>query len=574
MNGQYLQWMEAMSQLQLPLVKKGEFVALDVETFGQPDGKVHRPNGTFACLSVATTKEHFQIYDQKEIKNVLGSLKNGTWVFHNALYDLTQLRRFANIPPRFIWDIMLVDQSMCGGLYRTFSLADLSRRWLGKQMKKEVRKDFLTRTTLTQEMKDYAIKDAIDTLKIALLQKEEYEDELAFNAYLKADEPCIFPFLDMPGVPVDTDAWKKMAEGFYQKGTELEAELGFNVNSGAQVIAAAKKQGIHLSNTRAATLEEFADHPLIQQILLTRRYRKAASTYGIKWLENVEEDGRVYSSYHITGTETGRQSSSNPNMQNIPVRKMPEYRLRFVAEPDHVMVISDINQQEPRITAFESKDDELIAEIKAGVSTHLAVARTIFKNPKLTKKDTEQYNIGKVVNLGVAYGMKEYKLARTLNVSEDEARGFLREYFTRFRGVLSWISMQRAQARKNEYVKTAVGRRIYLNPYHHSFENNAINAPIQGGAADFTKIWCRKIWEKSRTAKIPYYICLMVHDEIGAHVPKKHLKQYLKIKNEAFQETANMLYPGIPFEEETEIGRSWAVKQNREEALVFDEDDE
>lgn len=555
-------------------VKKGEFVALDVETYGQPDGKIHRPNGTFACLSVATKTQTLQIYDPKEVKGVLRACKDGIWVFHNALYDLTQLRRFAEIPPRFIWDVMLVDQSMCGGLYQKYSLADLSRRWLNKRMRKDVRKDFSSADSMTKKMKDYALGDAVDTLKIAELQHKEYADTLAFNAYLKIDEPCIFPFLDMQGVPVDVDAWKKMAERFQAQANELEAELGLNVQSSAQVIVAAKKQGIHLANAKASSLEEFMDSPWIEKVLLAKRYRKAASTYGIKWLDNVEEDGKVYSSYHITGTETGRKSSSNPNMQNIPARKLPEYRLRFVAQKDHVMVISDVNQQEPRITAWESKDEELIREIKNGVSTHLVVARTIYGNPKLTKKDAEEYANGKIVNLGVTYGMKKHKLARSLKTTEEIAERFLQQYFTRFRGVLSWISMQRMAARRDGFVKTAVGRRIYLNPYHHSFENNAINAPIQGGAADFTKMWSRKIWELSQKNGIPYYVCLDVHDELGAHVYRPHLKKYLKIKDEAFQMTAKSLYPGVPFEEETEVGRSWGVKQNREEAVVFDEDDE
>ena len=141
-------------------------VCFDFETFGQEQRKIHRPTGTFACISVAIEgdKNVYQLYEHTDLKKLERIIHKGTWVCHNALYDLRQFRRFATIKPRFMWDTMLADQSMQGGLYQTFGLADLSRRWLGKVMEKDVREDFSTLTEMTPAMKKYAAQDAMSTL--------------------------------------------------------------------------------------------------------------------------------------------------------------------------------------------------------------------------------------------------------------------------------------------------------------------------------------------------------------------------------------------------------------------------
>lgn len=556
-----------------PVASKDALVCMDIETFGQQKGKIHRPTGKFACLSICIDgKDVYQIYDEKQMPAVLKAVNAGTWVFHNCLYDLTQMRRFAKIAPRYIHDTMLVDQSLYGGFYATFSLGDLCRRWLGEYMKKDERSNFETATEMTKDMKWYAANDALKTWHIAKKQMEYCDEEMRSRIYYNIDEPCIFPILDMKGFPVDVEAWKSMIVTFQETADKLETKLGLNVMSAAQVKEYAKRNGLMLKDTRAMTLESFANYPFIASVLEARKYRKAVSTYGLKWLENVEDDGKVYSSYHITGTETGRMSASNPNMQQIPARKLPEYRLLFKAQPGRVIVVSDVNQQEPRILCYESKDEELLRALKAGISTHLVVARTIYNDDTITKADAEKYYHGKITNLGVAYGMSKYKLSDSLGISEEKAEEFLRQYFARFREVLSWISMKRMTARNTNSVDTAAGRRIHLNPYNHSFENNAINAPIQGGAADFTKMWLRKIWEYCNKEKIEYPVCALVHDELVAHVKKEEVKKYISIMDKAFQETSKKLYPGVPFEVETEKGRSWGVKQVSSESIG--EDDE
>lgn len=558
-----------------PKVGKDEFVAMDVETFGQTKGKLHRPTGTFACLSVAVGGQTvYQVYDSGQIGDVLQAAREGIWVFHNALYDLRQLRRFAKIAPRFVWDTMLVDQSMYGGYYQFFSLKDLVRRWLGERMDKEAQGSFEGATKMTAEMKKYAARDALKTLQVARLQKAEFEDDLAFKAYTMIDEPMIWPILDMPGVNVDAKTWEVTVASFKEEAAKVEEELGFNVKSTQQCHRALNGIGLHLQDTGAKTLAAFKHKPLVASIIKGRLYRDAVSKYGKKWLdENVEEDGLVYSSYHITGAETGRMSSSNPNMQNIPQRVLPIYRTFFTAPEGYVTLVCDVSQQEPRILAHESKDKELLGIFMRGEDSHLAVARVVFNEPTMKKSDPRRDKEGKTINLGLSYGLSEYGLAARLNITEQEAAYLITKYFSRFKDVLLWIGRKRGEAFIRGFIQTVSGRKVYINPHSNGWKNNAINAPIQGGAADFTKMWKRKIWEACRKAKLPYLVDRIVHDEIVLNVPKAQAKDYVKVITDAFNVTAQTLFPDVPFVFDMKKGKSWACKQIKSE-LYEDIDDE
>lgn len=548
-------------------------VCFDLEMYGQDVDKLHRPHGTFACISIAVEgrEEVYQLYDTAQLKKLFLSIDKGHWVGHNLLYDIKQLTRFLPIKPHTLHDTMLVEQALFGGYYQNFSLKDLVRRYLGEVMEKEVRDDFESRVEMTKEMKQYAAKDASYTLRIAQIQRREYEGGPGWSAYRDIDEKMIWPVLDMQGVPVDAGLWEKTTKEFEAVAEKNQAELGFNVNSQKQVLEAVKKAGIHILDTKADTLLAYAGIPVIDQILLTRMYRKATSTYGMKWLEkNVEADGKVYSGWKITGAETGRMSSANPNLQNIPQRKLPIFRTFFTASKGNMFVVDDVSQQEPCILAYESKDRILTNAIIDGEDLHLTVAREIFNDPTMQKSDPRR-GIGKTINLGTSYGLSEHGLSKKLDISTEEAAKFLRQYFMRFTGVFNWIGQMRQSARQSGYIKTSAGRRVFMNPYDNQSENNAINAPIQGGAADFTKMWVRKYWEKCHENGLPYTLCLIVHDETGYNTPKEIIKDTNKIRAEAFQETAQTLFPGIPFKSEFEIGRSWAAKSIKEE-MVEDEE--
>jgi DNA polymerase-1 len=549
-------------------IKKGQLVSLDCEFFQQEKERLHRPHGIFACISVAVEgrDEVYQLYSPSDLKKLFQSMGKGLWAGHNMLYDLKQLMRFVEIKPRYIHDTMLVEQSMFGGYFQNFGLRDLVRRYLGIVMSKEVRSEFQEATEMTPEMKNYAALDAQYTLQIALTQRERYEGAPGFSAYSNIDEKLIWPVLDMQGVPVDVDAWTKSTNEFQKISDDLQEKLGINVMSQAQVLKACGKAGIHIQDTKAETLEAYAGMELIDNILKTRMYRKAISTYGLKWLENhVEEDGKVYTAWKITQAETGRMASAQPNLQNIPQRRLPIFRTFFRASPKHIFTVDDVSQQEPCILAYESKDRVLTDAILNGEDLHLAVARAIFNDPNMVKADPRRA-IGKTINLGTSYGLSEYGLSTRLNIPLEEAEKFIQQYFRKFTGVFAWISQMRQTAFSTGYIKTSSGRRVFVNPHDNQWQNNAINAPIQGGAADFTKMWVRKYWEKCHENDIPYTLCLIVHDEIGLNTPKEFQPTANKLRKQAFNETAETLFPGIPFKSESEYGKSWACKSMKEEA--------
>lgn len=544
-----------------PEAKAGQLVCMDVETFGQQKKRIHRPEGTFACLSIRLEGDEntYQIYDSHDVKKVLSLAKKGTWVFHNSLYDLTQLRRFAPVLPRFIWDTMLVDQSMWGGYYESHSLRSLDRRELGVFMDKEIRNEFETATEMTPEMKTYAAADVDYTLQIAVKQRQDFGDSIYFNAYTNVDEPMIFPVLDMKPIKVNREGWEKYVVELALLAKETEAKLGINSYSHSQVIAEARKHHIHLKNTMGSTLLEFADSEFIMDVIIARRYRHAVSSYGLKWLaDNLEENDLVYAACHITGAKTGRQSYSNPSMQNVPQRKLPHYRTLFISKYGK-MIVSDITQQEPTILGWESQDPVLLAAIAAEEDLHQTVAKEIERD-----RDT-----GKVFNLGMSYGMSPKGVASRLGISEAAGNALVIKYFQKFKGVFSWISQKRQEAYKNGFVTTASHRRMFVNPHSRHADNNAINSPIQGGAADFTKVWQRKIWE--RRNEVPYEFMLSVHDEILNDPPPEHRKATMKAEDEAFHEAADVLYPNIKFRKETKVGATWACKKLKE---GIEDDDE
>ncbi len=562
---------------EIPTIPKGAMASIDIEMFGQDKDKLHRPHGEFACISIAVEgrEDVYQLYDTHDLKKLFASLKSSVLVGHNMLYDLKQLSpRFVQIKPQFVWDTMLVEQSMFGGYYQHFSLKDLVRRWLGVVMNKEIRAEFAEATEMSPEMKRYAAEDALLTLQVAMKQRDEFVGSPAFNAYKTIDEPMIWPVLDMPGVPIDVKAWQSAVTKFKETSDIIQDELGFNVFSQAQVLGALKKARLNLNDTKATTLAAYVNNsPLVEKIIEARMYRKAASTYGEKWLEKyVEADGKAYPGWNIIGAETGRMSSKSPNGQNIPQRKLPIYRTFFVASPNHRFIVDDVSQQEPCILADRSQDRTLMEAIKKGEDLHLRVAREIFNDPKMQKDDSRRA-IGKMINLGTSYGLSEHGLSTRLNIPLEEAQSFLNQYFSRFTGVFTWISQMRQSAFALGYITTTSGRRVYINPYDNQWQNNAINAPIQGGAADFTKMWVRKYWEKCNKMGLTYSLCLIVHDELGLNTPKEEVKATNKARKEAFDETAQTLFPSVPFKSEAEMGRSWACKSIKEELIEEDEDD-
>lgn len=542
--------------------KAGEPVALDIEMFNQEDKRLHRPTGTFACISIQYEGEDevYQVYDETQITEVMERVQDGLWVLHNAIYDLRQLRRYSNHPALHptktipIYDTFLVEKVLWGGYYNDFGLNHLARRYFDIYMEKETREQFESAVEMSEQMKQYAAFDVTVTL---MARRAQLALERDLTVYWDIDMPMIWVLLDMQPVKVNKEKWSKRAPEFERRGREIEAELGINVASPQQVKKFLNEHKIPVESTGEEVLSEYEGNELVDKILEARKYRTASSRYGVKWLESfVEEGDLVYADWRATTAETGRMSCLNPPLQQVPARKMPEFREFFIPNND-VIFAPDVSQQEPRILGFLSQDKNLLKAFDNNESIHLYVARLLYDDPTIQKGEDWRYKDGKAISLGISYGLTAKGTAKKTNHTIEESEKLIRTYFDRFPDVENYIIRQRTLALKREFVTTVAGRRIWLNMYNYQWENNAINAPIQGSAADFTKVWGAEIWRLCKKEGIPFPVTMFVHDEIVMDVKKEYFEDIKRINAEAVAKAGEM-FPGIPFTFEENFGDTWA----------------
>jgi DNA polymerase-1 len=537
-----------------PEAKPGQPVALDLELFKADKARLHRPTGIFACLSVATDKKVWLVEDQNDLPEVFERLKKGMWVFQNAAFDLRQLARWAKVPKVRVWDTMLVDQDLFGGYYSQFGLDDLVRRWLGKYMDKSGRDEFEGRESLSLKMKKYATNDALRTLAVQQKQAaymKEHDEPL--NCYFDIDELMIQSTLAMKPVRVDVDAWMDFAKENMAQAAKLEAELGFNPKSPKQVMEVLHKFGFKVKSSDEATLQKCLEkarndkqRELIKAIMNVRMYRDAVSKYGETWIEkNVEEGGLVYANWKIVGAETGRMSCRSPNLQQIPARELPIFRSFFVATKGHRLIISDVKQQEPRIAAWFSQDGRLKNDVQTG-DVYTPIAKEF---------GIERFQ-AKVVFLGITYGAQEGTVARELGCSNAEAARLLNALHRRYAAHMAWIGRTRLNANRVGFVRTADGRRVWVNPYSYQAANNAINAPIQGSAAGMTKRAVNNMY----LTMPEFCVSMVIHDEVVAEVPTKDVARYKKLITEAWMAAGDKTTPGMKTAVDIYAGKDWSAK--------------
>ena len=554
----------------LPPIQDGQDVAIDLEMFGQDSERLHIPHGTFACLSFAVRVGediHVRVITNKDqAMQMLRDVDKGLWIFHNAYYDIKQLQRFIDIPERLVWDTMLVERVLWNGYYNKFSLNNLVRRYFNYYMSKEIRSEFEFATEMSAEQINYAGRDAMFTLMI-----KEKQQSLGRNLdpYWKFEVSSLWTAMRMQPVKIDVDAWSNALKEFQQEVDTIQKRIGVNSNSYKKVREKLEKDfGIIVPSTGEEVLRDYIDHPFVQDILLSRRYRKAISSYGEKWYTTFLEEGNlIRANWNSIGTETFRWSCNNPPLQTVPARKLPIYRTFFIPQLDTIFV-TDVSQQEPRITAFLSQDKNLIGIFDRGEDIHSGVAQAIYKDKSIAKGDPRR-SVGKEINLAIGYGITAPGLMQSVNSkAEDssqkitlaEAEDIINLYFSMFPGVREYIQDYRNFAATHGYVEAVGGHRIYINPYNASAENNAINAPIQTTAAEITKRWTDVSRQKLEDSLGRWPGILIVHDEMVLDLHNEELEEVIQITNETLQEVNAEILPGIPVECEYEYGDSWGVK--------------
>lgn len=555
--------------------QKDTLVAIDLEMFGNVKSRLHRPEGELALAAFADETCVYVVDNVPDLIKSYRNVENCTLAFHNAMYDIPHLRQYGLClkprPGHKVLDTLLIERILWNGYFDEFSLADCVRRECGFAMDKTERKEFKgARIPITDDLREYNATDAYYTRLLALSQIEHFKERpTLFKVWQEIDCPALFALMDMQGFMIDEKRWLAVAEQNRAKAEEIRNRLGFNPGSWQQVKQVAKEHGLDLKNTREEELEKFADNPIVREILQYRFFAKRASAYGQAFIDRLmEPDHRIYAPYNVTGAETGRMSSG---MQQVPSRDGPEYRECFIADRGKTLIIADYHAQEPKLLAQMSLDPYLLDIFKTGQDVHLIVCRVVLKDDTIQKGDKREVHgrvvnarneVGKVINLASSYGMTAIGLAMRLGCSVPEAQALLNEYFRRFMGVKLYINEQRALADRNHKVVTLGGRECWINPYSRQGENNAINSPIQGSAADVTKLAAALLHKRCLIMQVPYPVVAFVHDEMVLEVPTKEAKKWAKILKECMTEAITLLAPDVNHAHAVDIsiGKSWAAK--------------
>lgn len=542
-----------------PVLAKTDRCAIDTEWFRMDKEKMHRPTGKFACCTFCFNgTDVYVVTDPKELKHAFKNIDASVFVFHNAKFDVFHLRRLIELPKRKrLWDTQLLEQIMYAGYYNNFSLADLARRRLGIYMEKETRNEFANADEMTEEMLEYSCIDTLATYQVYQSQRAEI-DENDLHVWTDIDLGALWTVLAMSGMMLDQEAWSALCDKNEVIVKELKDKYSLiNLNSPAQVLRELHHLGYtKLKKTGEDYLKPFqGECEFIQDVLEFRGRSKRSSTYGKNWLEMCEKDGRIYSDFHINGAGTGRFSSSNPNVENIPVRDTKEYRDCFIAEDENVLIDADWSAQEPRIAAYLSGDEKLIDIFKRKKDVYIEAAKLMF-DWDLTKKDPRRSERMKPTVLGASYGLTEYGMEQKYGVPKDEGALLLDKFFETFTGMREW---KKKQQKSKGYVQTIYGRKFWLNPYMegHS-DNNALNSPVQGSAADALKIAAYRFLNEWGWSDRNSVLVNLMHDELLIEVPMKLKDLAIQMLKKVMIEVAEEMHDGIPSEIEIGHASSWA----------------
>ena len=432
-------------------------------------------------------------------------------------------------------------------------------------------------------VKEYAAEDADVTMqlyeKLMPLLKENGVEKLFYD--IEMPLVPVLSRMEANGVKIDTHNLQQISDEFGGEIQKIEEEIyalagtPFNIASPKQlgevlfeklkIDEKAKKTKTGQYATGEEVLQKLLHkHPIIQKILDYRSFTKLKSTYldALPALVNTK-DGLIHTSYNQAVTATGRLSSNNPNLQNIPVRTAQgrEIRRAFVPRsPQYTLLAADYSQIELRIIAHLSQDPAMVADFNLGHDIHAATAAKVFHVP-MNEVTKEQRSRAKAVNFGIIYGMSAFGLAERMELSRSEAADIIKKYFEEYAGIKEYMNRSIALARERGYAETILGRRRYLrdingaNSVVRGFaERNAINAPIQGSSADMIKIAMIGIHKEMQRLKMQSKMMLQVHDEL---VFDAHLDELDALKAIVNDKMVNALPLSVPVVVEMNTGNNW-----------------
>ncbi|NDH71173.1 MAG: DNA polymerase I, partial [Rhodobacteraceae bacterium] len=505
----------------------------------------------------------------------------------NMKYD-TKIFAGLGIDVAPIDDTMLMSYAMHGGLHN-HGMDGLSERYLNhtpipiKPLLGTGKSAITFDRVPIDEATKYAAEDADITLRLWQLFKPRLHASKVTRVYEGLERPLISVLAQMErtGIKVDRDTLSRMSNAFAQKMTVLESEIhemageAFNVGSPKQLgeimfdklgYEGGKKGKNGAYSTGADILEDLATiHDLPKRVLDWRQLSKLKSTYTDALQDHINPDtGRVHTSYSIAGANTGRLASTDPNLQNIPVRTEDGRRIReaFIADTGNVLVSLDYSQIELRILAHVAGIDSLKQAFRDGLDIHAMTASEMFDVP-LDEMTSDIRRQAKAINFGVIYGISGFGLARNLRILRAEAQGFIDRYFERFPGIKEYMDQTVAFAKEHNRVETLFGRVIHTpeinakGPTAGFAKRAAINAPIQGTAADIIRRAMIKM--PSAIDHLPAKMLLQVHDELLFEVREDAVDSLIQIAKRVMETACDpVLNIDVPLIVDAGQGAHWA----------------
>ncbi len=513
---------------------------------------------------------------------------------HNAKYDYIMLARLGLRVAPLTFDTMLAE-FLIDPSSRHLGLKNLASVRLGEEMTHiedligKGKKQISMAEVAIESAAAYAAADAEITLRLLPILRADLERAHGTRLLEEIEMPLVSVLADMEmaGVLLDLPFFKTISVELQSRMAEIEKKVFdsvgkvFNINSTQQLSdilfnrlgleppdKGRKTASGHFS-TSADVLESLqGKHPVVDWVLEHRELSKLKSTYVDALPAAVDsQTGRVHTSYSQTGAVTGRLSSSNPNLQNIPIRTEEGRRVRsgFIAAQGNVLLSVDYSQIELRIVAHMAQDEGMLAAFRAGQDIHATTAAAIYQVP-LEAVTKEMRRHAKAINFGLIYGMSAFGLTRSTGLTLAESENFVKAYFERFPGIKKYLDGIRRQAAQDGYVETLLGRRRYfpaLQNKQNSVQRNreereAINAPIQGTAADIMKIAMLRIPSALEDAKLRGKMLLQVHDELVLECPRAEMEKTARL----VQEVMAGAYPmSIPLSTEARWGLNWGEMQ-------------
>ena len=566
-------------------LKKADRIAFDTETAafdGHESTEAHFCKLVGFSFATAPGKAWYVTADQIDVFRPLFADPSKTFVGHNVKFDRSVLHRygigFASVPH----DTMLAHY--CLDAAARHGMDTLSEQYLSYRPipitaligEKERGKEQLSMAALKpEEIRDYAAEDADVTLRL--------EDVLRPQApkALETEEQLVKILIEMEreGVKINVEALKDYGRTLDREILSLTQEIlvyadpGFNPDSPKQLgellfgklgLEGGKKTASGQYSTDEKTLSKLVDvHPIIAKILEYRQFTKLKSTYVDKLPTLIDENGRVHTTYAQAFTETGRLSSSDPNLQNIPIRTERGKMIRqaFVARDEkHVLISADYSQIELRLMAAFAQDKAMLEAFRNGEDIHRDTASRVYDVMPMFVTP-EQRAKCKMVNFGIIYGISAFGLSQRLKVPRKEASNLIDTYFKLYPSVKTYMDKAIAEAREKGYAETILGRRRTLRDINsrnatarQAAERDAINTPIQGSAADLIKVAMVKVDRAFKAENLRTKMVLQIHDELVFDTP---LEEVEKVKAIVTREMTTALDFGVPLDVGLGVGQNW-----------------